>query len=294
MKPIKMLGLAALAAWMAMATAGASSAIAESTQLCKTDTTPCGSAVTSVHEVSIGKAVLESELPTIECSVLFSSTKVGSSGAPQIIEGNLTYSSCNNFCSVKEENGPAELKVLRTGAELAAVTGELLIRVKCPFVDCAYNGEGLEGHALGALAAGNGKGEISIEGQEANKEAGGEICPPEAFLDLTTTPLSATYIGGGGEEAAEKMVCVDVGAGNGFYLTGGNGTECGGTAHKTRVGKYELGWVQPSIGRNEMACAFLGASNGYYLARRVWPNGDECKDTHYPSRAGAYELGVTT
>ena len=189
MKSIKTLGLVAIAAMTAMAIVGASSATAGKTQLCKTDTTPCSSPATSVHEVSIGKAVLESELPTIECNVLFSSTSVGGAGAPQIIEGTFTYSSCNNFCSVKEENGPAEIKALRTGTELAAITGEGLVRVTCPFINCAYNGVGLEGHAKGALIATNGKGEISIEGQETNKEAGGEICPPEAFLTITTASL---------------------------------------------------------------------------------------------------------
>ena len=190
---MKMFGLAALVALMAMAFVGASSAMAESTELCNTDTTPCGSATTSVHEVSIGKAVLESELPTIECNVLFSGT-VGALGSPQIISGTLKYSSCNNFGSVKEENGPSAIKVLKNGTELAAVTGEGLVRVQCPFINCSYDGNGLEGHAKGALVAANGKGEVSLTGQETNKETGGEICPPEAFLTITTGSLSNTYI----------------------------------------------------------------------------------------------------
>ena len=198
--------LVALAALMTMAFVDISSVMAEETQLCKTETNPCGSAATSVHEVSIGKAKLESELPTIECNVLFSSTSIGGLGAPQIIQGTFTYSSCNNFCSVKEENGPTELKVLRTGSELAEVTGEGLVKVVCPFINCSYNGEGLIGHAKGALAATNAKGEVSLTGQETNKEVGGEICPSEAFLTIKTGALTATYIGGA-EPLSKTALC---------------------------------------------------------------------------------------
>ena len=194
MKSIKVFSLVALVALMAMALVGASSAMAGDTQLCNTETTPCGSAVTSVHATSIGKVVLESELPTIECDVLFSSTKVGSLGAPQRVEGKFKYTSCNNFCLAEEENGPTELKILRTGVELGSVTGEGLVRVTCPFINCAYNGVGLEGHAKGALSALNAKGVVTLSEQELNKEAGGEICPPEAFLTIWMSSLSVTYI----------------------------------------------------------------------------------------------------
>ena len=221
MKPIKMLGLAALAALLAMAFTGASSAMAGSTLLCKTDEDPCATKniISHVHETTSTRAKLESELPTIECHVLFLGDTVAGTSNPLIISGAFTYSSCNNFCSVKEENGPSEIKVLRTGSELAAVTGEGLVRVQCPFINCSYNGEGLEGHGLGALSTG-GTGSVTLTGQETNKETGGEICPPEAFLTITTNALSATYIRTRGE-----MECVF--REGGLYTTD-KGTVCFG------------------------------------------------------------------
>ena len=189
-----MLGFVALTVLMVMAFVGVTSAMAGNTQLCKTETVPCSSAATSAHQWSVGKGVLESELPTIECNVSFFSTSVGALGAPQVVEGWFTYSTCNNFCSVKEENGPAELKILRTGTELAAVTYEFLVRVKCPFINCSFNGAGLEGHLLGALSAANSRGEYTILLGELNAEFGGEMCPAFTFLRVTTETTSTTYV----------------------------------------------------------------------------------------------------
>ena len=193
MKSIKTLGLAALAALMATTLAGTSPAMAGSTQLCANDTGSC-SPVTSVHEVSQGKAIFSSNIPAIKCNVLFSSTSVGGLGEPQVIEGKFSYSGCNNFCVVEEENGPAIVEVLRIGAELATVTYEHLVQVTCPFtINCAYTDGGLTGHARGALAAANGKGEVFISSQELNPE-GGTLCPSEMFFGMSTDALTATYI----------------------------------------------------------------------------------------------------
>ncbi len=192
MKPIKMLGLAALAALLAMAFVGASSAMAEPTLLCSNDSEETCTEVTHVHETSVGKAKLKSSLPTIECNALFLGDVVKNGTSPLVINGTFTYSSCNNFCSVKEENGPAEIKVLRTASELSAVTGEGLVHVSCPFINCNYVGEGLEGHGLGPLTSSQANGSVVITEQGTEKESGS--CPSEAFLTITTTPLSATYV----------------------------------------------------------------------------------------------------
>jgi hypothetical protein len=90
MKPIKMFGLAALAALMAMVVIGAPSASAEVTGLCAEDASPCGSAVTHVHEISVGHAKLLSSFATVECEALFLG-EVVEEGAPLIIEGTFTY-----------------------------------------------------------------------------------------------------------------------------------------------------------------------------------------------------------
>ena len=200
MKPIKMLGLAALVALMAMAFVGASSAMAETTALCGSDASPCGSPLTHVHETTSTKAKIEAEgIPTVECNVLFLSAAapngVLNSGLATtlIIHGTFTYSSCNNFCSVTEGNGPAEIKVLRTGSELASVTWEYEMHVLCPFYNCWFIGTDLEGHDLGALSTG-GNGSVIFPLQELLLVSGSEICPSQSFLTITLKPLSATYI----------------------------------------------------------------------------------------------------
>jgi len=194
-KPIKMFGLAALAALMAMAFVGASSAMASSTALCATEGATCASPITHVHETSVGKAKLLSSLPTIECNALFLGDAVAGLASPVVINGKFTYSSCNNFCSVNEVTGTeAQVKILKeVGSELASVTGEGEVHVSCPFINCVYNGEGLEGDARGPLnSPASANGSVVISAQETNKVSGS--CPESAFLDITTTPLSATYL----------------------------------------------------------------------------------------------------
>ena len=166
MKPIKMFGLAALAALMAMAFVGASSAMAEETALCSVDEAACEEAntVTHVHETSVGKATLLSS-SNVECNVLFLGDTVEELSSPLVIAGTFTYTSCGS-CTVTEENGPAEIKVLKTSHETAQVTGEGLVHVKCfGFIDCYYLGVGLEGTAKGPLLSAQvpDNGEVSLQ-----------------------------------------------------------------------------------------------------------------------------------
>src|SRR5690349_12052880 len=153
------LALAVLAVLVALASFVASPAMAEKTALCKADESICAAEnlVTSVHETSVGKAKLLTSFGTVECNVLFASTKVGGAGAPQVIEGNFTYSSCAlgaNSCTATEENGPAEIDVLKEGHEKAKVTVEGLVHLKCSgFIDCSYTGAGLVGTFKGPLLA---------------------------------------------------------------------------------------------------------------------------------------------
>jgi RHS repeat-associated protein len=187
-----MLGLAALAALMAMAFVGASSAMAESTTLCTGDGSgPCG--ITHVHEESVGKEKLLSSI-TVECNVLFLGDALSGLASPLAIHGTFTYTNCGS-CTIEEENGPAEIKVLKEGHETAKVTGEYLFHVECGgFIDCNYNSAGLKGTAKGPLLSTQKNGEVTISGQTTNKETGGFLCPATSKLDITTTPLGATYI----------------------------------------------------------------------------------------------------
>jgi hypothetical protein len=194
-----MLGLAALAALMAMAFVGASSAMAEQTALCSADENPCaaGNQLSSVHEVSVGKATLLSSNLNVECNVLFSGTIATTLASPLVISGNFSYSSCNSGCVVTEESAHSKIEVLREGHESASVTGEGLVHVNCSgFIDCSYNGVGLKGTAHGPLLSAQvpDNGEVSLQGQKTTKETGGFLCPKEAKLDIVTSPLSATYI----------------------------------------------------------------------------------------------------
>jgi len=192
-QPIKMFGLAVLAALIAMAFVDASSAMAsESTKLCSNDANPC-TAVTHVHEVSVGKSKLLSGSITVECDVLFLSTQVFSLDVPQFIDGNFTYTNCGS-CSITEENGPAEIQVLKEGHETAKVTGEWLLHSNCSGLNCRYIAEGLVGTGKGPLLSTQERGEVLISEKALEKESG-LFCPATNKLDITLTPLSATYIG---------------------------------------------------------------------------------------------------
>jgi hypothetical protein len=119
MKPIKTLVLVALAVLATMAFASPS-VMAESTALCSVDPIggtqcPSGYLISHVHEVSVFKGKLLAGAITVECDVLFLGD-VGALGSPQVIEGNFTYTNCGK-CSVTEENGPAEIEVLKEGHE---------------------------------------------------------------------------------------------------------------------------------------------------------------------------------
>jgi hypothetical protein len=196
MKQLKMLGFAALAALMAMAFVGTSSAMAETTALCEKDEGPCAAEniITHVREVSVGKAKLLTSI-NVECNVSFLGDALNKGLAnPLVIHGTFTYTNCGS-CNAEEENGPAELKVLKEGHETAKVTGEGLVHVECPgFIDCSYNGVGLKGAGKGPLLSTQANGEVAIAAQTTNKEAGGFLCPSTAKLDIVTTPGDASLI----------------------------------------------------------------------------------------------------
>jgi RHS repeat-associated protein len=191
-----------LAGLLAIALLGASAAMAEKTALCSVDENPCKAihAITHVHETSVGKAKLLTILGNVECDALFLGDTVTGTEAPLLIEGNLTYTNCKlggSGCTATEENGPAEIKVLKEGHEKAKVTGEYLVHVKCgSSLDCSYTAVGLAGTAKGPLLSAQtpDNGEVTISEQSLTKEVGGFLCPKTTKLDITTTPLIATYI----------------------------------------------------------------------------------------------------
>jgi hypothetical protein len=197
-KSVKMFGLGALAALMAMAFVGASSAMAESTQLCSGDPTGggCGTAITHVHEATLpaSQEVMLSSVINVQCDLLFLGDTFGSLGAPLTIHGHFTYSSCSNNCTVTELSASSFINVLKVAHETAVTSIETEVTVSCGFfIKCTYNGIGLEGTVHGPLLSIETNGETTLSGQETERVSG--FCPEHAFLDIRTTPLSATYIG---------------------------------------------------------------------------------------------------
>ncbi len=201
MKPIKMLGLAALMALMATAFAGTGSAMGESTALCKEDAgsfeCPGGTLITHVHEATLEgkKAVMKTSLLTVECDVLFLGDALEKEANPLVIEGKFTYANCTEGCTVTEENGPTEVRALREGHETGSVTGEGLVHVNCSGLNCRYNGIGLKGTAKGTLLSTETNGEVWLVEQLTNKESG-TLCPSASKLTITTTPLESIYLRG--------------------------------------------------------------------------------------------------
>jgi hypothetical protein len=214
-KAIKMIGLAVLTALMAMAFVGATSAMAETTSLCTADQKPCAAAnqISHVHETSVGKAKLLTSFDTTECNVLFLGDTLGSYlaenghvvwgslrelGSPLFVVGNFTYTTCTfggSSCSATEEDGPSEVKVLKEGHETGSAVGVGLVHLVCgSSIDCSDNGTGLNGTAKGPLLSTEFNGEVTISGQATTKETGGFLSPKSASLDITTSPLTATYI----------------------------------------------------------------------------------------------------
>jgi hypothetical protein len=198
-KSIKMLGLAAFAALMAMALLGASSAMAGNTQLCKADENPCAAAnvISHVHEetVSGAPATVLSSLGDVTAKVLFLGDTLGL-GAPLVIHGHLTYTDVlrnGSLCTITEVSTSTLLEVLRTAAETASLTISFEINVHCGiFINCTYDSQGLTGTAKGALSAPS-NGEWFIN-EATMHHVGGGICPEITKLDIRMTPLVATYI----------------------------------------------------------------------------------------------------
>lgn len=188
MKPIKTLGLAALAALLAMAFAGTPSAIAESTSLCESDESTCAAenAITHAHATTYPgeQATLLTSAFNVNCDVLLLGDALASLASPLTIHGVFTYSNCSNSCKVTEENGPSVIKLLREGFELADLTVKVLIHFVCSgFVNCRYNGESMEGHVVGPLSSFRSNGEGVLSKQTMNKESG-SLCPSIAELDI--------------------------------------------------------------------------------------------------------------
>ncbi len=200
MKLIKMFGLVAVAASIAMAFVGAGSAMAEPTALCESDPgegahekCPAGKLVTHVHALTIAgkKAKLLTSAFKVECDVLFLADMVEELSAPLVLEGNFTYTNCGN-CTVSEVNGPSITELLKTAHEKAKIVSKGEVSITCG-IKCVYKWSNAVGGAEGPLlsAVTNGQGALQ---EQVIQKVSGFFCPKEGTLDIAVTTLDPTYI----------------------------------------------------------------------------------------------------
>jgi hypothetical protein len=208
-KSIKLIGFAALAALMAMAFVGASSAMAENTALCKADEEPCltGNQISHVHDATLAGAfaTLLSSAGNITCSALFLGDVLSTLSAPIVIHGHFTYGGTEacvrhkifggtESCTVIEVSTDWLISVLRLGHETADVTGNGEFNMHCgSIINCTYDGENLLGTAKGPLLASTLFGEVTVS-EKTLHSTGGAFCPETGKLDIRMTPLEHTYI----------------------------------------------------------------------------------------------------
>jgi len=193
MKPVKMLGLAVIAALAVTASIGASSASA-STALCKVDENPCAKAnqVTEIHLVA-EPVLIHTSVMDYECNALLSATVGELAEAQTLTAQSLTYTSCNQGCT-RTVKKLGTLSLERTEAETAKISGSgFEIYVQCSGkIDCTYAFNGLTGTALGALLTGD-KGHFRFEGSTLEK-IGGLLCPTVATLSGLFVASQTFYV----------------------------------------------------------------------------------------------------
>jgi hypothetical protein len=191
---IKLLGMAAVMAVAAMALVGASSAMAESTQLCTNETGTCVEP-TTVHSVTVGHALLLSSIVNVECDALVSATVpkgLVTNGPVVLNPGTLTYSNCLNGASVTVLK-QGSISILNQGNELAEQTATgYKVLVEAVGLHCVYNAEKLVGHALGPLKTGTNKDHVTYVEAEVHKLEG-FFCPSVSKLDALFQDLTAIW-----------------------------------------------------------------------------------------------------
>jgi len=197
MGSIKKVGLMLVTAVATMALIGVSSAMAETTALCKADESPCKEA-NQVTEVSFEANNNISILSPLEggygyeCNAALSAT-VSQLGETQTLTAqSLTYSSCNKGCTRTTEM-LGTFTVLKIGVEKAEiVANEFTVKVSCSgFSNCVYASEGLTGTLKGDLLTENGH----ITYFEAPlKLVSGVFCPKEALFDALFESTEPIYV----------------------------------------------------------------------------------------------------
>jgi hypothetical protein len=193
MKPVKALGLLAIAVFVVIALVGTSSAMA-STALCKVDENPCAAEnrLTQVH-FDAEPILIHTNLMDYECDAHLVG-EVGELAESQIITATaLQYTNCNQGCTRTVE-GLGKFSVKRTAEEKATITGSgFKIHVQCgSTINCTYAFNELTGTVLGALLTGD-TGHITYS-EATLEKVGGFLCPTEARLNALFKSLEGTSI----------------------------------------------------------------------------------------------------
>lgn len=194
MKLVKLCALAGLTAVLAMILVAPSSAMAESTALCKVDANPCFEAnwVKSVHFVA-ENILIEPSGYEYSCDALIAAEALGL-GSPEVLHvTSLQYTNCGGGCT-RTTLKAGTLKVLRTGNETAEVVGEGgEILVKCGSgIHCVFDLGGTAGQLSGPLLT---KSNAHLTYVEALlHKIGGLLCPEEVRLSALFEALEAFYV----------------------------------------------------------------------------------------------------
>jgi hypothetical protein len=286
MKPLKMLSYGVLTALLAMVLGGASSAMAEGTELCKTDEIPCKNPITSVHEITpeIKRAALLTSLGNVECNVLFSGEVLSSTtDGPAFVSGKYTYTTClfkGSACEVKEVSTSSSLTILKEAHETgtAKLSGEF--NVKCGVsMNCSFTEENLAGVAKGALLSTQANGEVSFNGALFKKFAG-LVCPKEAKLDMTTAPKTETFLAQG------VAYCVRYENSRGRWPLGPSSTACAENKGVQEF-NYEMVWSRiAGLTTGAMLCVWDEGLT-FYLTRT---SATVCGNKDEPNPEGKFEL----
>ncbi|HEX6752965.1 MAG TPA: hypothetical protein VF093_05200 [Solirubrobacterales bacterium] len=198
MRLIKIFTLPALAAMAVMASIGATSASATSTQICAAHTgltCGAGNAGTISHMVLATGTVGEllAIIDILCLGYLSQSTLLGLGNPQQIHTTSQTFTGCgtgsaHNNCALTVQEQPLS-NLLKTGLDegvLTATNGR--VRLVCSNIglDCVYDLEGLE------FSVGSGHGTAN---ETATNELGGKFfCPDEGLLDGLVEGLFDGYV----------------------------------------------------------------------------------------------------
>jgi len=200
----KTIGLAFVAAVAASAIAGASSASATTTELCKVHQEPCQAANhwAEIHVISVGKTKVITSIATVECTGLFKASLLALA-SPQIAH---EVENVSSECTAGEA-GACEVtttalglyRLLKTVLNLGTVsTGGRRFKVKCgSFLNCEFAEDETEA-PIGTIEgaghqAGSGHGMFNI-GPRTLKKVEGFLCPSSAKFAALYEPLADFYV----------------------------------------------------------------------------------------------------